>query len=75
MTPTPTSADIADSMRLAEMGANLPRLRAVCLHAADHHEGVARQRLLVAAESMRRAGEILAALDGPKTEEEVHAGD
>jgi hypothetical protein len=67
MTSTPTSADIADSMRLAGMGADLPRLRAACLHAADHYEGVARERLLVTAESMRWASEILASMGGPET--------
>jgi hypothetical protein len=64
---TPTSANIADSMRLAEMGGDLPRLREACLQVAARHEGVARERLLVTAESIRWASEILAFMGGPET--------
>lgn len=61
MIPTPEA--VADAMEVAKMGGDLPRLAAVCLDRADHHEGVGRQRLLDAAAALTWANQILVALD------------
>jgi hypothetical protein len=68
----PTPEQIADVLEVAAMGGDLDRLAAVCLDQADHYEGVGRQRLLDAAESLAWAGRLLAILDGPEAQE-AHA--
>jgi hypothetical protein len=59
----PTLESVMDALKVGELGGDLPRLAAVCLDRADHHEGVGRQRLLAAAAALSWANQILMTLD------------
>lgn len=62
-TPAPSPAAIADAMKVAELGGDLPRLAAVCRACAADTEGEGRQRLLDAAEALAWTAALVAALD------------
>ena len=60
---TPSPEQIADAMAVAEMGGDLGRLAAVCLHQADLYQGDGRQRLLDSAEALGWTARLLEVLD------------
>ncbi len=70
----PSPEQIADALKVAEMGGDLPRLAAVCLDQAGRYEGEGRQRLLDAGAALTWASQLLDALDGQKTDGEARAG-
>jgi hypothetical protein len=70
---TPTPEQVADCMRVAQLGGNLDRLAAACLDQSSRYEGDGRQRLIDAAAALSWTGRLLAALDDGKAEEDAHA--
>jgi hypothetical protein len=74
MVPTPTPEQIADSLRLVELGGDPRRLSQVCLAQADHYEGAGRERLLATAAALSWAAQLLEAVDGRETAENARAG-
>jgi hypothetical protein len=69
----PTPEQIADCLKVAQLGGDLDRLAAVCLDQAGRYEGAGKQRLLDCAESLLWAAQLLEAVDGPRTVEEAGA--
>jgi hypothetical protein len=70
----PSPEQIADALKVAEMGGDLPRLAEVCRHQAELYQGDGRQRLLDAAEALAWGAKVLAAMEtSQQTEEESGA--
>jgi hypothetical protein len=74
MAPTPTPEQVADCMRVAQLGGDLDRLATVCLDQASRYQGEGQQRLIDAASALSWTAQMLAGLDGQQTDGEAHAG-
>jgi len=63
---TPTPEDIADVLKLVELGGDPGRLAEVCLHQARQYQGEAKRRLLKAAAALDWTAKMLAALNADR---------